>query len=180
MAKRFRFRLQPLLDLRKRREAQQQRIVALRLAQLAQLCDRLSQLHHNVTATIASARRDRQVEGLDINTALQEQRWRYHLKRTIARQESAIEQAQSALRDERAELARRATQHKAIERLKERRLAEHNTAVTRSEQAEADEIAARSVAARSPSPRFSWSAQGPGRRSGDQTPTPEFTKTGAD
>ena len=141
MAKRFRFRLEPLLTLRKRREDQQQRVVAQRLAQLQRSRELLRDLHRRVDDTVVWARQDRRREQLDVGSALQEQRWRWHLQRRIVQQREEIEDIQTGVHEERAELARRSKDRKAIQKLRERQQAEHLANQARQERMEMDEFA---------------------------------------
>ncbi len=141
MAKRFKFRLAALLDLRKRREEEQRRVVARRVREIQRSRGALSELHRRVDDAMAQARRDCDRPAIDVASVLQGQRWRAHLKRRIGEQCAEIDGLASLLRDERMGLARRATERKAIEKLRERRLAEYHAARRRRERFEEDEIA---------------------------------------
>ena len=83
MAKRFTFRLDPVLALRQRREDEQKRVVAQRLRQLQRSRDQLNDLYRRAADTLVRARRQREEQRLDVGTALQEQRWRLHLGRQV-------------------------------------------------------------------------------------------------
>ncbi len=141
MAKRFRFRLEPVLTLRQRSEDMQRRVVADRLRDLLRGREAMMELRRGVADAISQTRRDRVEERLDIAAALQGQRWRLHLARRIARQQADIDRIQSALRADREELARRSKDRKALETLRDRKHAEHVTEQARREQMEMDEIA---------------------------------------
>lgn len=142
MAKRFTFRLEPVLALRQQREDQQRRVVGERLRSLQQSRAVMRELHRTVEEALARTRRDRQDQRLDIAAALQAQRWRWYLDRRIARQHADIDRIQSVLNEERAELARRAKDRKALQMLRDRRHDEHIAAQARFERLEMDEIAA--------------------------------------
>ncbi len=142
MAKRFRFRLEPLLKLRKGREDEQKRAVASRVGELQRCVEHLAQLHRGVDETIARAREDRGAERLDVPTALAEQRWRLHLKRCITQQQGQVQGVQALLNGDRAELVRRSRNRKVIETLRQRQWQEHAAAQAREERAESDEIGA--------------------------------------
>ncbi len=141
MAKRFTFRLDPVLALRKRREDEQKRVVAERLRQLQRSCDELNDLFGRGADTLAWARQRRQEHRLNVVTTLQEQRWRLHLGRRIAWTRQQIKIIESELHQDRGELAQRCRARKAIEKLRERRLAAHRTAQDREERVQNDEIA---------------------------------------
>ena len=140
MAKRFRFRLEPLLKMRKGKEDVQKRVLAQRVAEVQRLVDQLAQLHHRVERTIDQARADRMAEHLCVADALQGQRWRLHLSRRITQQQACIHDAQGILNNDRMELARRSRDRKVIETLRERKWQEHVLAENRAERVESDEI----------------------------------------
>ncbi len=141
MAKRFTFRLETVLTLRKRSEDRQRRAVAERLRDLQQSRERLSGLHQRAADTIARVRSGRRQDEFDVLRARQEHQWHGHLKRRIADQRQEIKDLQTTLDRERAELARRSKDRKAIDKLRERQLLAHQTEQNRRERAESDECA---------------------------------------
>lgn len=141
MAKRFAFRLEPLLTVRRAYEAEQQRVVAENVRQVQQCIAELANLRGKLSETVGEARRARRRQQMDIGTELQEQRWRAHLKRRIVSQEEEVKTREQSLAEARGELARRSMEVKAIEKLRERRLDEHRREVQREERIESDELA---------------------------------------
>ncbi len=142
MAKRFEFRLEALLTLRKRREDEQRRIVAESVRDLGRSRDVLAALQERVEQTLSDARCDREGTSIDASTAMLEQRWRAYLKQRVVEQHVEIQRVALQVDLKRGELARRATERKAIEKLRERRLADHVTAAARQERFAEDEVAA--------------------------------------
>jgi flagellar FliJ protein len=143
MARRFVFRLNPLLKLRKARQKDQQRVVADRLRRLARCERELAELNNAQSAAVADARRVRRETIIDLQWTLQEQRWRAHLQRRARSKEIESQELQQLLAEARAELAQRKRDVKVLENLRQRRLEAYRRDMKRAEQVELDEIATR-------------------------------------
>ena len=141
MAKRFVFRLEPLVTVRKAKEAEQQRVVAERVRRAQQCINELATLREKLSQTVGEARRTRRRRRMYIGMELQEQRWRAHLKRRIALQEEKLAVQGQSLAEARRELARRSMELKVIEKLRQRRLEEYRQEVQREERIDSDELA---------------------------------------
>ena len=141
MAKRFEFRLDPLLSLRKRREDEQRRIVAEGVRSIENGRDALAGLERGIDDSMDQARKSGRRDKLDIAVALQDQRWRSYLQSRVARQQQTIHSLESSLGDAREELVRRSTELKVVSELRERRLREHVAEQNRQERLEEDEAA---------------------------------------
>ncbi|MCH7525869.1 MAG: flagellar FliJ family protein [Planctomycetes bacterium] len=153
MAKRFRFRLEPVLRLRRRAAEQQMRVVAVQMRHVAGTREAMKELRRQVLETLARSRNERGRAEVDVGTQLQEQRWRLHLRRRIARQEERIVAAGGALLEAQNKLAELSKQVKVIEKLRERQYRTFTESVDLLERLEMDEIATQRFVRR---PRMGW------------------------
>ena len=86
MAKRFVFRLDSVLALHKRREQEQQRVVAERAKQLREDEQASAVLRLGLTEAVERSRKVRAEAVTNVEAELQDQRWQLLLKRRIERQ----------------------------------------------------------------------------------------------
>lgn len=137
--RRFRFRLERLLGLRRlRTQLQQQQVAALR-ARLQEAEDRLHAAQQAYRATSDSLCQ-REAAG---TTATLLKHGRLHLGRlaeAVAEQEGQVKAAQLALQQGLADLAAARQAERALERLRERRWRQHRYEGIKREQAQLDEI----------------------------------------
>lgn len=141
MAKRFVFRLEPVLTVRKHHEQQQQRVVAELERSMQEGLAYQGELHQWSADASAAARSMRQQSRLDVAAALQEQRFQWSLERRLDAGAARVANVQRDLQAARSELAGRAAQRKAIEKLKKRRLEAHETETDRQDRVAEDEMA---------------------------------------
>jgi flagellar export protein FliJ len=141
VARRFQFRLATVLRVRALREREAQRRVARKRAELM----RLDELDRACTAEIAAAQQallGTQRGGLLDSLALTRSRaWIAHLRRQMVDRQRLREKAAAELRTLVDALRRARTETRALEKLRERRLADHKRAARLREQASADETA---------------------------------------
>lgn len=140
---RFRFSLEGVLRQRALVEREKQRVVADRQTIVAKLTTELRALDQQMQSATAEVRDHRLVGRLDLSYlaahrryALAMQRRAVELARRIASAQVAVEQAQ-------AELVEAARRRKAIEKLREKRLAQWQAEHQRKESSELDEIGMR-------------------------------------
>lgn len=140
---RFRFSLEGVLRQRALVERERQRVVADRQAIVAKLTTELRALDQQMQSATAEVRDHRLVGRLDLSYlaahrryALAMQRRALELARRIASAQVAVEQAQ-------AELVEAARRRKAIEKLRDKRLAQWQAEHQRKESSELDEIGMR-------------------------------------
>jgi flagellar protein FliJ len=143
MAKRFKFRLEPLLKLRKQHEHQQQRAVADVLRTLHVANTTLQDIHTRLVDSLDHDRTQRSAQSLDVPLALQQQRYRLHLKRSVHDQHQTITAIETKLHNERTVLAQKTRERKVLETLRDAQKTQHNAKLIKHEQAEMDESAAR-------------------------------------
>ncbi len=141
MARRFTFRLDTLLKVRRLHEQEAQRRLASKQAEIARV-DQLNQQTNVEIREQQEALRAAQGQlGVDPVTLQRGRAWVGHLRRQIAermRQRAGLmaqlDELQDALRQAR-------TQTRIIEKLREKRLAAHTKETERQDQAAADELA---------------------------------------
>ena len=141
MARRFVFRLDPLLKLRKACEKDQQRVVADGVRRVQQCLRELADLQSAQANALVDARRMRRQARIDVRWAVQENRWRACLGRRIEPKEDELRGLERALAEKREELVRRSRDVKVLENLRQRRLDAHRRELERTERVELDELA---------------------------------------
>ncbi len=146
MARRFRFRLEAVLDVRRLREREAQRGVAEQRAAIA----RLDQLNEQTIAAIAveqEALRGRQAGGAVQPLALAQSRaWIAHLRNTIVQRQPLRAQHVTRLAEALEKLRQARVQTRTIEKLRDRRWSEYRRQRDRREQAQMDELARQMLA----------------------------------
>jgi len=141
MAKRFTFRLQPLLDVRELHEREAKRRVAAKGAEIA----RLDQLNEQTVREILrqqeyllAAQQTGQLNPLDLQRG---RAWIAHLRKTIGVRQAQKAGLQEELRVLQEQLREARTQTRIIEKLRQRRWNEYADRRDKQEQAAADELA---------------------------------------
>lgn len=157
MAKRFTFRLETLLRVREIREREAKRKVGAKQAEIARIDLLNRQTADDITARQAALRGTQHglVSAADL---IRERAWIAHLRRTIVERQTAREEFVTHLQDLQETLRHARTQKRVIEKLRERRYAEHQRRNRLREQADSDELARQlhvfeSVVAGPPDPR---------------------------
>jgi flagellar FliJ protein len=139
--RRFQFRLETVLDVRRVREREARREVAARRLELS----RVERLNHETRAAIGEQqdllRGVQQSGAVEPAVLAQRRAWIAHLRQGLLQREALRRELQSrvAAALERLRLARQQT--RTIEKLRERRHAEHRRAAQRHEQRISDELA---------------------------------------
>lgn len=141
MAKRFRFPLQTLLEVRELREREAKRSVAAKSAEIA----RLDRLNEDTAAEIVRQQEvllAAQQQGLLEPLELQRGRaWIAHLRKTIATRQVQRGELVEQLKELQARLREARTQTRIIQKLRERRWNEYVRERNRTDQAANDELA---------------------------------------
>jgi flagellar FliJ protein len=135
--KKFRFTLEPVLDHRERLEDEKQLILAARARDLQAAQDELARLNGDFKLYSAQLRTKHKALTTD------ELRWYYahleYLDRAITMQHVAVSQCRLAVDRARIELVDASKDRKVIEKLKDKRFAEHQTIEAAREQSELDD-----------------------------------------
>lgn len=141
MARRFQFRLETVLRLRREREQTQQRVVAERVRALGTAQGRLRAAGEQLIEAVAAARGDRGDGRLDVTQLARQRFWIGHLQRILTEEEQASHEIAHRLAAERRRLAELARDRRAIELLRERQERRHRDEIARAERIELDEVA---------------------------------------
>jgi len=141
MARRFVFRLETVLRLRRQALEKCQRVVADRLRHIAEEQAVIATCQRRKAEQVAELRTVRSLGVLNVAAVCRHQEHMIHLEQTIVSAEQRIAEHEDHLRKEREELVQASVAVKAIERLKERRYARYLEEVRRAERLEQDELA---------------------------------------
>lgn len=140
MARRFIFRLETVLRLRRQALEECQRVVADRLRRIAEERALIASCRRRIGAEAEQSRLVRCKASLNVVAVRRHQDHVMYLEQTIEAAQQRIQEHEEHLRRERAELAKASVAVKAIERLKERRYARYLEEVKRAERLEQDEL----------------------------------------
>lgn len=141
MARRFRFRLETLRELRQQARDRQQRVVTEALKMAALIEAGMANLTHQLQETIDQSRSVQQAGKLDVRSLSGQEFHRNWLHRRIMESQTELTQKRAELDTERAKLADAFKQLKVIERLKEKQWQRHRAVMAREERALTDEAA---------------------------------------
>lgn len=133
----FKFTLEPVLDHRERIEDEKQQILAERARELKAAEDELARLNGEFKRYSTALREDH------AKLTSEELRWHYahleYLDRCMTMQHGIIFQRRAAVERARADLVTASKDRKVIEKLKDRRLEEHQAFEAAQEQKELDD-----------------------------------------
>ncbi len=148
MAKRFTFKLDPVLKVRQRKEDEQRRVVASCHRDVQNCEAGIDATSSELSNSRVNAVAHRAQDSVDVHWEQRNIAWQQMLVARIIRAKDKLARLQSALHNAQLELADRSKDVKALEKLREKRLAEHQLQVDREEQRDTDEIAANIVTRR--------------------------------
>jgi flagellar FliJ protein len=140
VAKRFIFRYETLLKLRRQREDHHKRIVAERVRQLVAARERLSALQGQIAEEEAAIRAGQEPGTVDMQQIIRHRHWLGRLQRQVLEAQGAIRALEDRLAQERAALAEAVKQRKILDNLRERRLERHLQEENRRETNAADDL----------------------------------------
>jgi flagellar FliJ protein len=150
VAKRFRFRLETVLRVRKLREREARRKLAVEYEKVARLDALITQTREEIENQMSALRLAQQTATLDPAAIVRGHAWSHHLQRMLLQQQELrskaqqkVEQALGVLRE-----ARRAS--RAIEKLREKQWETYVAERDKQDQAEIEELAQQLQAARVP------------------------------
>ena len=138
--KQFRFRLQPLLRLRKQQEDQKKRAVGALLSQIHDLQRQALELAEAIKAEGDTLKQQYIQGNVDLNWVSHYRRYVTSVQRAIAERIQTATNIQEKLHQARRDLAEAAKQTKILEKLKERQQKQYEREWQRNENRELDEI----------------------------------------
>jgi flagellar FliJ protein len=141
MAKRFRFRLETVLKVRRQREDQQKRVVAAKVRRLTDLQSQARSVDEQIAQAVQAARGSRHPGALDMSQIARQRFWLGHLQRLLVETAGQIREVAEELHRERRVLIDLAKDRKALEKLKETQAQRYQAELDRAERIELDELA---------------------------------------
>lgn len=140
MAKRFRFRLETVLKIRKQREDEAKRVVAERLRRIADVGNDIDSMRSQISSEIKSFRQSHASGRIDTARISNHRHWLIHLDQNVLASKSHLGELEAELAQERVALGEARKQVRVLEKLEERQRARHAKELNRAEALESDEI----------------------------------------
>ncbi len=120
MAKRFAFRFETMLKIRRQREDEHKRIVAARLREIAVVQEQLALFDRQIHEELAAIRGGQSPGTIDMTQIVRHRRWLGHLHKAVLDAQARLGVLEGKLAQERAALAEAAKQRRILEKLRER------------------------------------------------------------
>lgn len=139
--KKFRFRLQPLLALKKQREDEKKRVVGGLLSEINQQQQEALGMAQAIKAEGEKLKRQHEQGQIDLEWMGHYRIYVQHLQSAITRRIAKVAQIQQRLAVAREELAQAAKEAKILKKLKEKQKQRYEEQLRRREAIEQDEIA---------------------------------------
>ena len=143
MAKRFVFRLEAVLRVRKQAEDLQRQVVADHARRVADDQDQARRLASGLDTQREAARLEHQTQKLDLAALRCRYFYMARLDRELIEARRRFEESEVALQQERTKLGTLSARRKVIDKLREKQWSRHQTEIKRAQQAQDDEVAAR-------------------------------------
>lgn len=140
MAKRFIFRFDTMLRIRRQREDQHQRIVADRLRQITRARGQIGAITRQIHEELDAIRVGQDTGTIDIQQVMRHRHWLGHLHKASLEAQARLRTFEARLAQERAQLAEAVKQRRILEKLKERQYDRHRTEEERRETREGDDL----------------------------------------
>jgi flagellar protein FliJ len=141
MAKRFKFRFETLLKIRRQREQEHQRIVAGRMQKINRVRQRINSIDDQIRSEEQAIRNAWQPGIIDLHQAMRHRHWLGRLHKGSLEAQNQLRYQEAELARERAELAEVCKHRKIIEKLKEKQWDRHRREEESAEAKEIDEMA---------------------------------------
>lgn len=141
MARRFRFRLETLLRVRRIAEREQQRQLAARQAEVKRLDGLVAELHAEIARRQQALLGEQSTPALDAPSLSRQRAWIAYLRQMLHAQQNLRVRAASELEAARRRLQEARVRTRTVETLRERRWQEYRHERELAEQAESDELA---------------------------------------
>jgi flagellar FliJ protein len=120
MAKRYTFRFDPMLKIRRQREDEHKRIVAARIREIRQVHEQIDGLENQIHDELSSIRKGQEPGSIDMTQIVRHRRWLGHLHKAVLDTQAQLGCLEAKLSQERVALAEAAKQRRILEKLKER------------------------------------------------------------
>ena len=139
MAKRFRFRLEAVLELRRQERDAQRRRVAEAAAVVTEAQTRIARLQAEYESSRKASRETQAIGSVDLTWLSRQELHRNWLRRSMDIRSAELISRRADLESRQAELATASGRLKVVEKLRERRWTQHRRDVNREEQLANDE-----------------------------------------
>ena len=140
MAKKYTFRLQTVLRLRKTAEDECRRRVAGRLREIARVESEVRHLHEQFAWEVDRSRDDQRNPAMNVMTIRRRRGYMGHLQRRKGECEAQVRVLREKLEEDQKALAHASKEVKVLEKLRDRQWDRHRELERRAERAEEDEI----------------------------------------
>jgi len=141
VAKRFAFRLETVLKVRRLREQQHKRLLAAQVSERRALHRTMQGLNEQIAAGFDKARAQAARPDVDVPGLSGQRFWIAHLQNQSLALEARLSDVEQQLTSHRRDLAGAAKEVRVIENLREKAWNEHRRELQRAEMIEADEMA---------------------------------------
>lgn len=140
MAKRFTFRFETMLRIRKQREDEHKRIVASRLREIGGVQNHMTSLDKQIRDELQAIRFGRRPGTIDMQQIIRHRHWLGCLHKGVLEGQAKMRFLEAELARERADLAEAAKQRRILEKLKERQREQYHGEQDRLEALAADDL----------------------------------------
>jgi len=140
MAKRFKFRFDTMLKIRRQREDEKKRVVAARLREIGRAQDRIRSIESQTEQELQAMRNAQTSGRIDLHQAIRRRHWLGHLHKTKLETEAHRRVLEARLAQERVSLAEAAKERRILEKLKEHQWDRYRSEQERAEVKTTDEM----------------------------------------
>lgn len=140
MAKRFIFRFETMLKLRRQQEDHHKRIVGARMTQIAEVRDQIARLEQQARDETDDIRQRTAQGTIDLTQLVRHRHWLGQLNRNTLDAQTRLRTLEARLAQERVQLAEAVKRRRILEKLRERQAEQHQKEADRRETRELDEI----------------------------------------
>jgi len=120
MAKRFVFRFETMLKIRRQREDEHKRIVASRIREIARVQDQMASLDRQIHNELAAIRAGQSPGTIDMQQVIRHRHWLGRLHKAVLDSQAWLRFLEARLAQERAALAEAVKQRQVLDKLKQR------------------------------------------------------------
>lgn len=140
MAKRFVFRFETMLKIRRQREDEHKRIVADRVREIARVKDQMASLDRQIRDELAAIREGQSPGTIDMQQVVRHRHWLGRLHKAVLDSQARLRFLEARLAQERAALAEAAKQRRVLDKLKQRQWERYRMEQDRIETRLADDL----------------------------------------
>jgi flagellar FliJ protein len=141
MAKRFRFRFETMLKIRRQREDEHKRIVADRIRQIQEVCHQMASLEMQIREELRAIRSGQEPGRIQMQHVIRHRHWLGRLHKAALDGQGRLQCLEAQLSQERVALSEAVKQRRILEKLKERQWRQHREQQERVEVRSADDVA---------------------------------------